>query len=303
MRDVTDKKGNILIPDGADLDDVVDDNKDSEYYDIIGDIQYKLKSNECGYYMEEVNNTANNNRLNDDLFACYNEFKKRNKLKGDKNNSFPRMRRFCTLIDRRKYVTKTKKMKCDSSNEDDEECECHETQDRNCDGMKKDDMFFWIPPKNCDKLPDDKNGYVSEVYFENLNKCIIPRIGYIDSIKDGNDNNDHFNIEDSVGIHTSTKCRLLRSTLTNSCTNDGILTFNFHVQSIDEIRCYLWFKGSCIRFFPEDIINILPLIFDLKYQKNQQFATHQKIKDLVKQIQFTDKYFDEWYKGITNKKT
>eukprot|EP01083_Nonionella_stella_P304272 1056603_1 len=289
VRDVTDKGGNILIPFGALPQDVMDyDAMESDEGDIIGDIAKKLQRNGCHYYIHEVSTMTKhhtkNNLLIRPFWESYDKFRDRHGLKEyGKNvyNAFPRMRRFCTLIDRRKCVTTTDEKKCAANKG--LQCNAHEERDRNADGHKKDDIYIWIPPGNCDVLPADKNGYVAEVFLDNLNTCVIPRMGYS---------------EDPL---KPTKCRLLTSTITskNHC-NERLLTFSFHIESTEEIRCYLWWKGCCLRFMPRDILHVLPLMFDKTYGNNAKFVTDDNIKDLVQQIRYKDHCFEQWYKKVTD---
>eukprot|EP01083_Nonionella_stella_P021940 60706_1 len=289
VADVTDKKGNVLIPFGVSPHDVMDHAvMKSDEKDILGDIEKKLQSNGCPYYIHEVTTMnkhhTKNNLLIRPFWTCYDKFRDIYGLKEygkNKYNAFPRMRRFCTLIDRRKCVITTDEKKCEANKG--LQCNAHEERDRNEDGRKKDDIYIWIPPGNCDVLPADKNGYVAEVFLDNLNTCVIPRMGYS---------------EDPL---KPTKCRLLTSTITskNHC-NERLLTFSFHIESTEEIRCYLWWKGCCLRFMPRDIVEVLPLMFDKTYGNNAKFVTDDNIKDLVQQIRYKDHCFEQWYKKVTD---
>lgn len=335
VRDLTDKNG-FVVPTDKNDDDVKKDDEsiiNTEYYDIIGNLNERLELNKCPYYTQEIETQLNRQSQKANLLIrcfkqSYDKFKSKNKLKGNikDNTLFPRMRRFCTLIDRRKYVTVTQNnSNCElhqkrlnkngnNNNKDEFQCKYHEKQDRNCDGKKKDDIYWFLPPSNCNSLPSDcKGGYVNEVYFDLINKCLIPRIGYNDDLNNNLEiktEKEFFHIEDNIGNgkygdpakELSPKCKALRSTITNSTRNEGLLTFSFHVQSIDEIRCYFWWKGNVIRFLPKDILNILPLLFQTSYKNNDQFLKNKNINDLVDQIEFKDVYFNKWYNHITNKK-
>ena len=45
------------------------------------------------------------------------------------------------------------------------------------------------------------------------------------------------------------------------CTCFG-LQLSYHVDEQNDMRCYLYFTGQCARFLPEDIVLVLPLIFE-----------------------------------------
>ena len=48
-------------------------------------------------------------------------------------------------------------------------------------GNDKDRITFFEPPSVCNTLPEN---HVYERYFENIRKCIIPRIGFGDRSKE-----------------------------------------------------------------------------------------------------------------------
>ena len=54
--------------------------------------------------------------------------------------------------------------------------------------------------------------------------------------------------------------------------------------------------GLSIRFYPEDILNILPIIFN-----DKKFSKNNNSKRLMNGILIYDKYFQQFYKDLTNK--
>merc|ERR1712032_1664812 len=61
---------------------------------------------------------------------------------------------------------------------------------------------------------------------------------------------------------------------------DGsIMTFSFHVQKANVIKLYLHCQGNCIRFMPEDIRTILPLLFNKEFGNNRQWIDCQSLVD------------------------
>lgn len=53
----------------------------------------------------------------------------------------------------------------------------------------------------------------------------------------------------------------------------SLLTFSFQVKSEQVIKLYLYHNGQCMRFMPEDIRDILPMLFNVKYGNNAQWLT------------------------------
>ena len=59
------------------------------------------------------------------------------------------------------------------------------------------------------------------------------------------------------------------------------LTFSFHVESADEIRCYLHAHCQLMCFLPQEMVGVVPKFFDLKLGKNAQWATSKRATELV----------------------
>lgn len=124
-------------------------------------------------------------------------------------------------------------------------------------------------------MPD--NGHVIEWYFNATKSCLIPGKEY------------------NCG-----KGEKL-TTLNGSSKTDGqLLTFSFHVESLDEIKCYLYYNGCISRFYPQDIIEIFPNLFDMEYDNNQSFINSDKIKEIAKKIVLSDLHFETFYKSFGN---
>jgi len=111
------------------------------------------------------------------------------------------------------------------------------------------DVFFYDPSNDCNRFPDGK--YSPLFYFDTSQNCVIP----------GDDKNPTIN---SIP-KPLTKC-------------PEMMTLSFHVESVDEIRCYLYLHGGVIRFIPEDIQLILPRFFDMEFGNNAQWVEDMKDK-------------------------
>ena len=136
-------------------------------------------------------------------------------------------------------------------------------------------ILFFEPPLNCDKMPEKE--HVMEWYFNATKQCLIPGRGY--------------NAGKGDKSTTLTGC---------SKTNGQLLTFSFHIESLDEIKCYLYFNGCISRFYGQDIMEIFPNIFDMEYENNLSFVKNDKTKEIAKNIVLSDLHFETFYKSFGN---
>ena len=79
------------------------------------------------------------------------------------------------------------------------------------------------------------------------------------------------------------------------------VTFCFHAEAMDEIRLYMYWYGQSLRFYPQDIVDVLPIMFDDNYGDNAQFAESIDAKRMTHGILVKDKYFEYFYNDLTNK--
>eukprot|EP01084_Bolivina_argentea_P189351 325639_1 len=260
-----------------------------DYFDILGDIKDKLQYNNCKFIETEFNPNKYDDTKLMSFVRCYMDSYKHFLLKCDiKKNKFPRGKRFCTLIDRRKLITKYIKNKNQINSQ-----EQYKKMFRNKNGNKMDDILFWIPPNNSD-CNSDLNMYnngIGEVYFEQLLQCLIP--GY-----------DYNNTKQYDDTKSKIKYKNLQQTINSSSKcNGGLLIFSFQIDADDEIACYLCWQGQWIRFLQQDILQILPKIF-VSSQMNNAFvqqAKKHKNENIVNKIQYCDRKFDSWYNKIANR--
>jgi len=143
-------------------------------------------------------------------------------------------------------------------------------------GGAEDDLFFYEPPKNCDSFPEGE--YVQLWYFDGPKTCILPNIGYNEGAKTEEKKNE--------SINTGSGC-------------DGkMLTFSFHADAEDCIRCYMYAMGQMMRFMPEDIIKVLPKFF-VADENNTKWLKSGAPEKLVKEMKplLVDAKFDAFYKS------
>lgn len=75
------------------------------------------------------------------------------------------------------------------------------------------------------------------------------------------------------------------------------MTFSFHVWASEEIKLYLYWKSQCHRFYPEDVIGVLPKIFNMN-QENKDFIESDDTKRLLDQMEISDRKFEEFYRRL-----
>ena len=78
-----------------------------------------------------------------------------------------------------------------------------------------DDIYIYHPPKG-NEIPND---HLSEKFMQLSNECILPK---------------------------SSKCELVNAKTASS----QLFMLSFHVEAVDEIRCYLYQRGQISRFYP-----------------------------------------------------
>eukprot|EP01084_Bolivina_argentea_P195998 336083_1 len=71
-----------------------------------------------------------------------------------------------------------------------------------------------------------------------------------------------------------------------------MLTLSFHIQSEEEIRCYLYINGKMARFFPQDIMDFLCESF-VENDKNSDFIKSDVMKGMIEKmtLQLRDERF------------
>eukprot|EP01084_Bolivina_argentea_P185434 319771_1 len=268
--------------------EIKNDNYYNKYTDCIGIVPKRLHNNKLIFFKDDINPRGNNTDKARTPLRCMTEPYEKFIVKliserGENNMKyFPYLERFCAIIDRRNFITDTE------FNEKDISMDKHIIINRNPNQKKKDEIIYFELPNDCRYL---NQNHVAETQFDLLQKCILPRIGY--------ESKQMENVMKNNASLMNMKCR---SNLTSrqSC-NGGYLLFSFFVKSWDEVRCYMWWMGQCVRFLPQDIIDVLPRLFDIKYGMNKHFdISHNAVKDIVSKTAFRDNYFRNWYKKTTH---
>eukprot|EP01084_Bolivina_argentea_P166706 289385_1 len=107
------------------------------------------------------------------------------------------------------------------------------------DDKKQDSLTFFDPPINCNTTPNEQ--HVPEWSFAASRQCIIPGDGY--------------NAGEGV-------CKNNLDCISKS--NGQLITFSFHIEAPDEIKCYLFYEGQASRFYAQDILQVFPRLFDME---------------------------------------
>lgn len=117
-----------------------------------------------------------------------------------------------------------------------------------------DTIFMYEPPRDCRDIPQDA---VPEWYFASSRMCLLPAL---------HDEHDRYGMEKRhpdkyQGIGAAFEL------------NSSMMTMSFHVKDQDVVKLYLYHNAQCIRFMPEDIKIILPLLFNMDYGDNARWIS------------------------------
>merc|ERR1712130_645364 len=143
---------------------------------------------------------------------------------------------------------------------------------KNKDILKEDELIIYEPPSDCSDFPKDVQQPL--FYFETSKTCIIPNETYPKEVDKKNDDEKKNEIDEQ---------QLAMNKIINSQStcNGAMMTLSFHVESVDEIRCYIYSNGQAMRFMPEDIRELLPLLFDSEYENNKKWIASNECYQIV----------------------
>ena len=75
----------------------------------------------------------------------------------------------------------------------------------------------------------------------------------------------------------------------------SLLTFSFNVESVDEIKCYMYWSGQTQRFYPQDIKQILPYMF---VDCDDFLNDPEGANTLIRGTKMNDRKFEQFYNEI-----
>jgi len=266
----------LALPFGGDDEEDDDDDEDEDdekgdksYFDVLQDIEDRLTLSGTRFEKRSVDGdiyTGKYPRLFSDVYMALKETHE------IKEAGFPRGRRLCCLVDRRDKITQFAHYEAAHPGKDE-----FKKVNRRPTLQEPDEMYFYLPPSDCDRV-DTQKGTIREVYFDRVKQCLIPNATY---------QKDKGESPHKGKVELTPKSQLMREAITSDSTcNGGLLTFSFQVDAKDAIACYLHWNGKCIRFLPEDVTVVLPLIF-ASTAANKKFAASNKATE----VKYEDKQF------------
>eukprot|EP01083_Nonionella_stella_P273266 926927_1 len=101
--------------------------------------------------------------------------------------------------------------------------------------VENDELIFCEARNDCSMFPPEKRKCDDLWCFNSSKTCVIPQ---------------HKNYDNDEKENKKLRTQIINS---EHAMKHGMLMLSFHVISVDEIRCYLYFGGSMMRFLPEDL--------------------------------------------------
>ena len=139
-----------------------------------------------------------------------------------------------------------------------------QAQELNVDSA--DTIFMYEPPKDCRDIPKDA---VPEWCFSSSKSCLLPAA----------------NVEDDEKYDFEGGHRLQYHNVTSQTSDSSLLTLSFYVKTAKVIKVYLYYNGQCMRFMPEDIKTVLPMMFNMEYGENAEWIQREKeVNDNIEQL-------------------
>eukprot|EP01084_Bolivina_argentea_P294264 506268_1 len=142
-------------------------------------------------------------------------------------------------------------------------------------GNNKDDKLMIYQPNECNMMPQLQN-QMPEWQFNAIQTCLIP----------GYDNE-----------------KQQKDTITTNSICNNLITFSYHIESWNEMRCYLFHNQQMSRFYTEDIINVLPSLFDEDSFNNYAFTYSDQLKNILENIEIIDNRFELFNDQMNREKT
>ena len=77
-----------------------------------------------------------------------------------------------------------------------------------------------------------------------------------------------------------------------------VVLFSYHLYNKEEIKCYLFWQGQVHRFYPQDLLEVLPTLFVKNYE-NETFPTTYQAANLVTEMSkcIRDYKFEAFHRG------
>merc|ERR1719204_227563 len=229
--------------DDDDGDDDDDDEQKAAFEDHFGNVKEKLEKEQLANLVTKIEGGRPDLRT---FVERFKDFKGEMNKKYDKDapKQYPRKNRFCSFMDRRKDAEQKE--------------------------MANEHIFF-EPPANCNTFPEHKNGHVPLWFFDSSKTSIIPHIGYHKDLKSK---------DAAKGLNRQPSEQNITS---GSACAGAMLLLSFHVEAVNEIRCYMYLNGQVARFFADDITELLPRYF-VDSEENKAYLAGDDVKQAVSKI-------------------
>ena len=78
----------------------------------------------------------------------------------------------------------------------------------------------------------------------------------------------------------------------------GLLTFSFQCKASDQIKCYMYWQGQMIRFFPDEIETVFSQIFNMDCDDNKTYFENEHFKTTIANIK--DKLQDKKFNAFVS---
>eukprot|EP00483_Globobulimina_turgida_P000346 UN00346 len=153
--------------------------------------------------------------------------------------NYPHQKRFCIVADRRKDQPETMDDDIKEENVDDEKEEIQKLNPTQIGDM----LYMYHPPKGYNILKD----HLPEQFIQTSSECVLP------DPKGGNP-------------------------VTSQNGDCRFFMLSFHIEQKDEIQCYLYQRSQICRFFPSDILDVWPCLFE-QHSDNKAFIKTQSDVD------------------------
>ena len=144
-----------------------------------------------------------------------------------------------------------------------------------------DEVVVFSPPNNTNRLNCARGAdHVPQAMSQMSRQCLIPDVGY----------------DEGAGLVVASKVG--RPIHSGSDVSGQLLTFSFHVESSKEMRVYLSWCGLQMRFYPQDVVELLPTMFG-KNRLTLEFQNSDEAKRCVDGLRMVrDPYFEHFYRHL-----
>ena len=150
---------------------------------------------------------------------------------------------------------------------------------------------MYEPPEDARDIPHDAP---SEWYIGASKISLLPDLKYGDKSKLGAEDE----VTESASDPSMTeqekamKQKELKMEKTAKYCNIGtstgcqgsVMTLSFHAKQQNVVKLYLYCHGQCIRFMPEDVKVVLPVLFNMNFGNNDAFLKGTRVDEYIEKM-------------------